>query len=270
MIKDYKSVLPPIPEQKRIVAILDQVFADIEQARAKTEQNFKNARELFESYLQEVFSQRGVGWRESKLSGIVQSDCSLSYGIVQPGKDFENGLPVVRPTDLSTEIIKLDGLKLIDPKLAKSYQRTTLQGGELLLCVRGSTGVISIAADELKGANTTRGIVPIRFDSDKIIQKFGYYQFVSKKIQDQISAGTYGAALMQINIRDLRNLDFSVPPLDFQTEAISKLDKISDFIDQLEGIYTRKVKGLDDLKKSILQKAFTGELTKTEIKGAAA
>ncbi len=262
--------LPPIPEQKRIVVILDQAFADIEQARAKTEQNLKNASELFESYLQQVFSQRGEGWVESKLEDVTSSDCSLSYGIVQPGNNFDSGLPVVRPTDLTSETIKLRGLKLIDPLLADSYQRTTLQGGELLLCVRGSTGVISIADEELAGANVTRGIVPIRFDQEKIIQKFGYYQFISKKIQHQIKAGTYGAALMQINIRDLRRLNFLTPPKDFQVEVISKLDEITDLIKRLETIYRSKSLDLDELKKSILQKAFTGELTHIERKGVAA
>ncbi|KKL51007.1 hypothetical protein LCGC14_2299790, partial [marine sediment metagenome] len=62
---------PEITEQKHIVAILEQAFADIEQARAKTEQNLKNARELFESYLQQVFSERGEGWRASKLKEIT-------------------------------------------------------------------------------------------------------------------------------------------------------------------------------------------------------
>jgi type I restriction enzyme S subunit len=74
--------LPPIAEQKRIVALLDTVFTDLEQTRAKTEQNLKNSRELFDSYLQQLFSQRGEGWVEKNLEELVTEDCSLSYGIV--------------------------------------------------------------------------------------------------------------------------------------------------------------------------------------------
>ena len=81
-----------------------------------------------------------------------------------PGDGYLNGLPIVRPTDLTSKVIRLSGLKRIDPKLAGGYKRTALFGGELLLCVRGSTGVVSIASAELVGANVTRGIVPIRFD----------------------------------------------------------------------------------------------------------
>lgn len=113
---------------------------------------------------------------------------AFSYGIVQPGDEYENGLPVVRPTDLNTRFIKVDGLKRVDPKLAEGYKRTTLIGDELLLCVRGSTGVVSIATKELKGGNVTRGIVPIRFNRKIINQDYGYYLLISNYIQKQIRA----------------------------------------------------------------------------------
>jgi len=267
-LNEYEIPALPIPEQQRIVAILDQAFADIEKARANAEKNLKNARELFDSYLQQVFSQRGEGWVENSLENVVEGNCSLSYGVVQPGDDFINGLPVVRPTDLKSKIIYVEGLKLIDPLLAKGYERTTLEGGELLLCVRGSTGVVSIADAELAGANVTRGIVPIRFDQSVMLQAFGYYQFISHDIQRQIKSHTYGAALMQINIRDLRKLTVVLPPLQFQSEAINQLDDATRKMRRLEFVYQAKLKSLDELKKSLLQKAFSGELTKS--KGIAA
>lgn len=258
-IKGMSVPLPAIPEQKRIVAILDQAFADIEQARAKTEQNLKNARELFESYLQQVFSQRGEGWVETTLDNLVTDDCSLSYGIVQPGDDVIDGLPVVRPTDMKKELIDSSGLKLIDSSKAEGYKRTTLQGGELLVCVRGATGVTSIACNSLAGANVTRGIVPVRFNQDKIFNRFGYYLFISPWVQKQIKEATYGAALMQINIKDFRKIKISVPPLDMQSKLIDKLDGIRPDLTRIEKIYDAKLLALDELKKSILKKAFSGE-----------
>jgi len=267
-IKNTEIPLPPPPEQKRIVAILDQAFADIEQARAKTEQNLKNARELFESYLQQVFSQRGEGWVETTLENLITDDCSLSYGIVQPGDDVNGGMPIVRPTDMKKELINLDGLKLIDPSKAEGYKRTSLQGGELLVCVRGTTGTTSIACESLVGANVTRGIVPVRFDPQKISDRFGYYQFISPLIQRQIKAATYGAALMQINIRDFRKIKVCVPPLEVQTVLSDRLDGIRPDLIRIEKIYKLKLSAFDELKKSILQKAFSGELTKTLEGGA--
>ena len=259
-ITEFPVVLPPLDEQQRIVAILDEAFAGIATARAATEQNRQNARALFESHLQSVFSQRGEGWVEKTLEEAADSLCSLSYGIVQPGEEQPDGLPIVRPTDLGIKTIELDGLKRIDPSLADSYRRTTLRGGDLLLCVRGSTGMISIASDALAGGNVTRGIVPIHFDNTLVTQNFGYYLMRSEPVQQQIREKTYGAALMQINIRDLRNLILPIPPRATQAELADKFESMLEETQRLEALYQRKLEALDELKQSLLYQAFSGNL----------
>lgn len=258
-IKRVPIPVPPLEEQRRIVSVLDEAFDGLARARAHAEANLKNARELFESFLGAVFT---TGAKETRpLQDLVEADCSLSYGIVQPGDEFAAGLPIVRPTDLGDRIISLEGLKLIDPARAKGYARTKLKGTEILLCVRGSTGVVSMASDELAGANVTRGIVPIRFDPAVVEQRFGYFQFLAKYIQDQIRARTYGAALMQINIRDLRQLSFIVSPMDQQIALVERLESVSaDFNRLLQG-YEQKLSEIDGLRQSLLHEAFMGELT---------
>lgn len=253
-----------IPEQKRIVAILDRAFSDIDRARELTEKNIQNARELFESYLQRIFSETGEGWTELVLKECVDTSCTLSYGIVQPGDDVPGGLPIVRPTDLTQKVITAENLKRIDPERASSYSRTSLRGGELLLCVRGTTGTVSKASEELDGANVTRGIVPIRFDQTLIDQDFGYYLLVSKAIQGQVAEKTYGTALMQINIRDLKELKCPVPPKYIQPGLLANLMRAEGAVQHLESIYLKKLAALEELKKSLLQKAFSGELTAGE------
>jgi type I restriction enzyme, S subunit len=170
-------------------------------------------------------------------------------------------LPIVRPTDLTKKYIHIAGLKRIDPELAKSYKRTTLKGNELLLCVRGSTGVVAVAATELSGANVTRGIVPISFNSQILSLDFGYYLFISDLVQKQVREKTYGTALMQINIGDLRKIVVRFPSLAQQKSIVAKLDALSAETKKLEAIYQQKLADLEELKKSILQKAFRGELT---------
>lgn len=261
LVKRAILPIPPIAEQKQIVAILDEAFEGIDSAIANTEKNLANARELFESYLNAIFTHQGDDWQEKELLKLVEPECSLSYGIVQPGQEYDSGLPVVRPTDLTTKVIHIKGLKRIDPQNAASYQRTKLLGGELLLCVRGSTGTVSIAADELEGANVTRGIVPIRFESSIVHQSFGYYMLISKVVQDQIKEKTYGAALMQINIRDLKKLTLPFPGLQEQENLAKVLDHVEQETKRLEAIYQQKLAALNELKQSILQKAFSGELT---------
>ncbi len=260
-VRAFHICHPEVPEQRRIVGILDAAFDGIATAQANAEKNLKNARALFESHLNAVFTQRRDGWVDKSLSDVVDADCSLSYGIVQPGDDQPDGLPIVRPTDLTRRIVTLDGLKRIDHKRADSYHRTRLRGGELLLCVRGSTGVIAVASPELTGANVTRGLVPIRFHSKTINRRFGYFALSAPPVQRQIRENTYGTALMQINIRDVRNIAVRFPPLSEQDSIATKLDAIRDETQRLGSLYQRKLAALDELKQSLLHQAFTGQLT---------
>ena len=260
-VQELEIPLPPLAEQKRIVALLDEAFAGIDEAKAKAESNWRDANTLFASRLEEIFAQAGLGWTQMRMEEVVAPDCSLSYGIVQPGDDFSEGMPVVRPTDLTSNVIYLSGLKRIDPKLAEGYARTTLQGGELLLCVRGSTGAVSIASEELAGANVTRGIVPIRFNKAMVLPDFGFYLISGGPVQAQIQEKTYGTALMQINIRDLRLISVSIPPLSEQNEIAQKMTDFHAKVQALTDLYERKATSFASLRNSLLTQAFAGELT---------
>jgi len=251
--------LPPLSEQRRIVVTLDEAFASIAIARANAEKSLRDIRALLGSYRREVFVSRGAGWMSKSLEQVVDSACTLSYGIVQPGGEHDGGIPVVRPTDLVTKVVGLGGLKRVDPKVVESYKRTILRGGELLLCVRGGTGTVSVAADELAGANVTRGLVPIHFDATVIAANFGYHLMVSEGVQAQIQSKTYGTALTQINIRDVRKIALSIPSLKAQGEIAERLDAIDEETRSLEVDYGRRLAAFDELKRSLLRQSFAGE-----------
>lgn len=261
MIEAVEIALPPLEEQQRIVAILDESLEGLDRAYAHAQANLQSARELFESALGAGLARDAGGWRTAELKDLVESDCTLSYGIVQPGEEYPDGLPIVRPTDLGEREIGLSGLKRIDPAFASGYARTSLKGRDILLCVRGSTGVVAMASEELAGANVTRGIVPIRFNPKILKQRLGYFQFLSGPVQSQIRAGTYGAALMQINIRDLRLIKMLVPPLDQQDTVLERLENLSEQIDRTVLHYQLKLQQIIELRQSLMHKAFAGELT---------
>lgn len=256
-----KLLLPPINVQKRIVAVLDQAFVALDRARAHAEANLADAEELLENSLNEVFRELATTASVLRLEDAVHPDCKLSYGIVQPGDDVEDGLPVVRPVDLKQRVVTLAGLKRISADRAEGYARTKLVGGELLLCVRGSTGEVSMAAPQLAGGNVTRGIVPIRFEDDRVLREFAYFQFRSRFVRDQIAAKTYGAALMQINIKDLRQLHLVVPPISQQRAAVERAESLYARSHKLRDAYAKKLADIANLRQSLLQKAFSGELT---------
>ncbi len=117
-----------------------------------------------------------------------------------------------------------------------------------------------MTAPQLAGANVTRGIVPIVFEASILRQDFGYFLITSEVVQRQIRAKTYGAALMQINIADLRKIVVSFPSLNVQQELAEKLGELSAATQRLESLYQRKLAALDELKKSLLHRAFNGNL----------
>jgi type I restriction enzyme S subunit len=246
--------------QRRIVGILGEAFAGLGAMRTNAEASFAKADGLFDTELATIFSSGISTWSEAPLEDVVADDCTMSYGIVQPGNELANGLPIVRPTDLTDRVIQVQGLKRIDPTLAQGYRRTTLKGGDLLLCVRGTTGKLSIAADELKGANVTRGIVPLRFRPDKVQQSFGYYLMRSAVVQKQIRLKTYGVALMQINISDVRRLVMRFPALKEQPQLVETLRALEAETVNLSDCYYQKLVTINELRKSLLHQAFSGNL----------
>ena len=131
----------------------------------------------------------------------------------------------------------------------------------LLLCVRGTTGTVAMADPALAGANVTRGIVPIRFDPHVVSQRLGYYLLRSEHVQAQIRAKTYGTALRQINISDLREIVIPLLPLQEQAALVERFDAIQKAADQLADVYERKLAALDELKQSLLHQAFSGRLS---------
>ena len=212
--------------------------------------------------MSEIFEGKEENRVQKSLLELANEDCSLSYGIVQPGDDFQNGLPIVRPTNLTKKYIPKLELKTINPILAESYKRTTLTGEELLLCVRGTTGTVSISTEELKGCNVTRGIVPIRFKKNLIDLDYAYYLFNSSVLQKQIKSKTYGAALLQINIADVKKLKIPVPKIEEQKKIVIQLDSVKSYIDILKNSQQKKKQFLIDYKQSILTQAFNGDLVK--------
>lgn len=256
---NYPVILPPLEEQHRIVSILDASFEKIDALKANAEANLANAKALFQQVLAQELQPK-EGWVEKKLEEIVAESCSLSYGIVQPGDDVVDGVPIIRPVDFNGKIfIKNKGLKKTKKEISDAYQRTILTGNEILMCVRGTTGTMGLATDELKGCNVTRGIVPILLNekSDKL---FVYYQLLSPLLQIQIAEKTKGAALKQINIKDLRKIQLYMPIIAEQHRIVSTLYTLSEKCRRLEQVAQQTIRECDALKQSILRQAFSGEL----------
>ena len=215
---------PSLSEQSRIVSELDLLQSLIDKQKAQ----LKELDTLAQSIFYDMFGdpvENEKGWEVKRLEEIVAEDCHISYGIVQPGDGVDNGIPVVRPIDMTHTFVYRTGLKQTTKEISDSYKRTILKGNEILLCVRGTTGLVALATEELVGCNVTRGIAPIECDAQNN-RWFVYYQFLTKGTQQYIADYTKGIALKQINMKDVRDIPFVVPPLSLQQEFAEKIEKV--------------------------------------------
>ncbi|MDO6516104.1 restriction endonuclease subunit S [Zobellia uliginosa] len=248
-----------LDDQKRIA----QVLTDCEELIAKRKESIALLDELLKSTFLEMFGdpvKNEKGWDWDTLENIVAEDCPLTYGIVQPGEEFSNGVPVVRPVDLKNDFVNLEGLKLINPLISEKFKRTKLNGGEILLVVRGTTGGVSIAGEELKGANVTRGITPIWL-AENLNNRFVLHLIKSTPFQNLIKEKTYGIALKQINLRDVRVLPIIKPP-----EKLQKtFTDIADKVEETKKLYQKHLDELENLYGRLSQDAFKGELDLSKV-----
>ena len=216
--------IPPLSTQLAIVSELDKIN---ELIRLKKEQ-LKDFDNLAQSLFYEMFGdpvENEKGWEVKKLKEIVSDNCSISYGIVQPGDGVENGVPVVRPVDMTQTFVSRKGLKNTTKEISESYKRTILKGNEILMCVRGTTGLISMATPELQGCNVTRGIAPIEC-GPTCDKWFIFYQILNPAIQHHIAEYTRGIALKQINMKDVRDIPLCLPPLPLQHLFAQRIEQI--------------------------------------------
>jgi type I restriction enzyme S subunit len=255
--KKLEETLIPVPslsEQQRIVSRLDAAFSHIDELKVNAEKQLSEARALFQKSLAKAMEPK-EGWEEKKLIEITHDNCPISYGIVQQGDHIDGGIPVVRPVDMREKYITRENLKCTTQTISDSYKRTILRGDELLLSVRGTTGIISLATPELKGCNVNRGIVPLYF-KDQINKDFLYYEMVSPLLQSVFAEKTTGSTLKQINIKDLRLIKLSLPPLSEQQRIVERLDALSAHVRELEEYQKNIITECDALKQALLRKVF--------------
>jgi type I restriction enzyme S subunit len=254
---------PPTSEQKRIVAILDQAFADLEQVRAKTEQNLKNARELFDSYLQQVFSQRGEGWRETTLGSVAKFKNGLNFSQSSKGEE----LTIVGVKDFKSHFMvpfeQLDTIK-IDGDLSEEYE---LKKNDIIT-VRSNGNKRLIGRCLLMGTPISKTsysgfTIRIRLIEDNICPKFLTYYMKSPSTHELLINSGEGANISNLNQKILTALPVTYPNYEQQCELVKNIKTIETESNFLMRIYTEKLDSIDELKKSILQKAFSCELTTT-------
>jgi len=247
LLKEINVPTPHLEIQQSIVAELDKINELIGLKKSQ----LSDLDSLAQSIFYDMFGdpvENEKGWEMKRLEEIVTEDCPISYGIVQPGDGVDNGVPVVRPVDMTQTFVSRVGLKHTTVEISNSYKRTILKGNEILMCVRGTTGLVSLASSELAGCNVTRGITPIECNANND-RLFVYHQLQSCGIQYHISNFTKGIALKQINMKDVREIPLIVPPLPLQQSFAVRIAAI----EQQKQRISASIKDLETLLASRMQ-----------------
>jgi type I restriction enzyme S subunit len=261
--KDYKSEafpLLPLPQQKQIVAILDKAFAAIDTAKANAAKNLKNAKELFESYLQNVFDpstrsgQEGDDWEEKRLDEV----CDITSKLIDPKESQYQELIHIG----AGNIVSQKGT-LVDLKTAKEENLISgkfLFDESMVLYSKIRPYLIKIVKCNFKGL-CSADIYPLVPFNDKMTQSFLYHLLSSYNFTEYAIEGSQRAGMPKVNRKHLFAYSFYCPTMEEQKQIVLKLDALSTECKKLAAIYTQKIADLDEMKKSVLQKAFSGQLS---------
>ena len=263
----FEFPLPPLPEQQRIVGILDEAFEGIATAKTNAEKNLQNARALFESHLQSVFTKRGEGWAEKTLGDenlleIIDGDRGINY---PKASDF---LDEGHCLFLNTKNVRPDGFDFESTMFITAEKDGQLRKGKLkrddvVLTTRGTIGNIGLYSEDVPFENIriNSGMLIFRPNKLALLPSFLFELLRSEIVKDQIREQTTGAAQPQLPIKTLVNFTIPVPAnFEDQLALVRKLRAFEPETQRLESLYQQKLNGLDALKKSLLHQAFSGEL----------
>lgn len=260
VVRELPIFAPSPNEQQRIVGILDEAFEAIATAKANSEQNLRNARALFESHLQSVFSQRREGWVEkhrplSELCELIV-DCEHKTAPIQ-----EEGLPSIRTPNIGKGKLLLEGVNRVSEETYKAWtRRAEPLAGDLILAREAPAGNVAVIPENTRVCLGQRTVL-IRPRADIFDPSFLALRLLQPQMQEKLLAHSRGATVQHVNMKDIRALDVgAIPPLRTQQQIAATVNAVSAEGERLASIYGRKLKALDALKKSLLHQAFAGEL----------
>lgn len=243
-----------LPEQQRIVTILEEYFTAIAKAKANAEQNIKNAKELFESYLQRVFE--NGNWEEKSLLEV----CEISSKLIDPRKSEFQNLIHVGAGNIETKTGRLSDLKTA--KEENLISGKFLFDESMILYSKIRPYLMKVVNCDFRGL-CSADIYPLKPFEKFITKDYLYHLLLTKEFTDYAILGSQRAGMPKVNREHLFAYKLKLPSLNEQKTIVQQLDSLQTETQKLEAIYLKKIADLEELKKSILQKAFTGEL-KTE------
>lgn len=199
------------------------------------------------------------GWEISTLRSCCRPGRPITYGILKPGPELEEGVPYVRVADFPGNQLNLSSIKRTSPEIDLQYKRARLSAGDLLLSIRGSVGRLIVIPPSLDGANITQDTARLSISS-RLNARYIYYALLSPDAQRRMTKAIRGVAVRGINIGDVRALQVPLPSLPEQDEIVRRLDALFEIAARIEASHATARRQVSRLTPLTLAKAFRGEL----------
>ena len=198
-------------------------------------------------------------WDIAEMRDICAPGRPITYGILKPGPELEEGVPYIRVADFPGNKLNPANIKKTSPEIDLQFKRARLITGDLLLSIRGSVGRLIKIPEALEGANITQDTARLSI-SPLVSTTFIYWVLLADSTQRRMKNATRGVAVRGINIGDVRAIQIPLPTLEEQTEVVRRVEQLFAFADQVEAKVASAKTRIDHLTQSILAKAFRGEL----------
>lgn len=263
--KAIKITFPPLPEQQRLVGILDEAFAGIATAKANTEKNLENSQNIYASVLESFFPRSSNNLKTIELGDIIETltdyHANGSYEVLKQNvelKDTEDYAWMVRSTDFEKNFEK--GMRYISKSSYEFLSKSRINGGEIIMSKIGNAGKVYLMPEITRPCSLAMNLLLIRINEKRASNKFVYRYLKSEGGDRQIRSKLNGAATQTITKESVRSLRIPVIPRDIQEQIVLKLECVGAETQRLEFICQQKLAALDALKKSLLDQAFSGRL----------
>ncbi len=255
--------VPPLPEQQRIVALLDAAFEGLATAKANAEKNLQNARALFESHLQSVFTQRGPGWVEKTFDDVCHkiTDGTHHSPQTQFSERAPGTFPYITSKNIRNNYMDLSKMAYIEQAFHDEvYARCKPSLGDVLLTKDGAnTGNVTLNTID-EPFSLLSSVCLIKTNQAVLKPAFLCFYLQSSTGLSAILGQMTGAAIKRIVLKDIKKAVIPFPPLKEQETVVATLNSLLTETQRLARLYERKLAALEALKKSLLHQAFSGEL----------
>lgn len=277
--EDLRRLPIPFPsqdEQRRIVAYLDEQTAKIDRLVEMRRRQMALLKEQRAALIQRAVT-RGVNpaaplkdsglpwlseipahWEVKPLKWCIQFGSSISYGIVQPGDQVDDGIPFIQTTDISKDSLDVSKLQRTSADIAAAYPRSRLSAGDVILGIRASIGKAHTVGPEFEGVNLSRGIARIAPNSKLILSKFLVLYLRTNAVMDAWNIVSQGSTFSEVSIANTRELPVILPQIEEQQKILKFVETEAEKFDNLNVAYARQLALLAEYRAALIHECVTG------------